>query len=312
MSRLNFSFMSSVANMIYVTAEHTTDVDESPAFKEGMIELGNKYSEAQLLEIILEGKTPGITLDYFKLKKDTSLNFGVGTSLIGGYGAKIGDGKLTKMKSITYSVLLDMTPQHLVVKLDEILGVIDVNKVGLASVGITPAYITKLIALRASVNVDKDNTQHAIKLHNETYDQYLVVIAEMKVIITTILDPMSKFFKLAHQPFYLAYKNARKISHHHIHNKKPPTPDTITGTLALTANDALTGLGKAGVKLEIPSINYEILTDVNGELANELMVPGEYIGKLTCDGCVPIDFTFKIVKAQICELGFMMSALGSN
>ena len=67
---------------------------------------------------------------------------------------------------------------------------------------------------------------------------------------------------------------------------------------------------KPGVQLEVLSINYVILTDENGEIANELMVPGTYVGKLTCDGCVDIDFTFKITKAQICELGFMMSAVG--
>jgi len=308
MNTTTYNFISSVANIIYVCGENPTEVDKSPAFKDTISTLEAKYSEAQLLEIILEAKTPGLTLDYFKLKTEGALNFGVTTSVISGYGGTIYDNVLMKMKSINYSYLLCLSPEKLEVKLDEILKVIADNKVGLLTVGVTPDLILKLTALRASLNTNKGGTQHAIKSHTESNVLYLAKIAEMKVVITTILDPCANFYKLDDQAFYLAYKNARKISHHHILNKVAPTPDTTTGTLALTVNDAITGLPKPGVKLEIPSINYEILTDVNGEIANELMVSGEYIGKLTCDGCVPIDFIFKIVKAQICEMGFMMVA----
>ncbi len=312
MNTTTFNFMSSVANIIYVCGENPTEVDKSPAFKDTISTLGAKYSEAQLLEIILEGKTPGITLNYFKLKTEGALNFGVTASVISGYGGTIHDNVLMKMKSINYSYLLNLSPEKLEVKLDEILKVLADNTVGLLTVGITPALVLKLKAIRAGLNTNKAKTQRAIKHHTETNNLYLAKIAEMKVLIYDILDPLANFFKLDDQAFFLAYKNARKIAHHHIHNKVPPTPDTITGILALTINDALTGLPKPGVKLEIPSINYEILTDENGEIANENMIPAEYIGRLTCDGSVPIDFTFNITMAQICELGFMMSALGSN
>ena len=309
MNTTSFNFMSSVANMIYVCDKSPIVVDKSPAFKAGMITLGTKYTEAQLMEVLLEGKTPGITTDYMTLKTTASTTFGVVTSVVSGYGATVKNGVLIAMKSINYSYLLGMAPEKLEVKLDEILNVLDTNATGLLTVGITPALVLELKALRASVHTDKDKTKHAIKLHNETLELYEAKIAEMKVVITTILDPCSKFFKLGDVPFYLAYKNARKIAHHHIHNKVAPTPDTTTGILALTVNDALTGLPKPRVKLEVPSINYEILTDENGEAANENMVPDTYTGKLSCVGCVDIDFTFKITKAQITEMGFMMENL---
>ena len=106
--------------------------------------------------------------------------------------------------------------------------------------------------------------------------------------------------------YYLAYKSARKVAHHHIHDKTPIPPDATTGNLALTIMNKATGLPIENVDFSVLSINYIAVSDVNGEIAKDLLLPGDYTGTLSCAGFAPIDFTFNIKKGEYTELGFMM------
>ena len=132
------------------------------------------------------------------------------------------------------------------------------------------------------------------------------------LILSQRMDKMVYSYKDTNPDFYLEYHNARKIGGYKKKKVVPPAPDSLTGTLHLNASSSSTGLAILGAIFTILSINFGAVTDVNGEIVNEKMLPGTYTGRLTCDGYTPIDFTFIITKAMICELGFMMEEIQSS
>ncbi|MEI6821201.1 MAG: hypothetical protein WCL51_04665, partial [Bacteroidota bacterium] len=60
------------------------------------------------------------------------------------------------------------------------------------------------------------------------------------------------------------------------------------------------------VEFSVLSMNFVAMSDVSGEISKEQMLPGEYIGVLSCTGFATINFSFIIKKGEITDLGFMM------
>ena len=131
-------------------------------------------------------------------------------------------------------------------------------------------------------------------------------MVKMKKYTTTQLDKNAEFFRLDNMEYYLTYKSARKVAHRHTHNKAPIAPDAITGNLELVMTNKLTGEPIQNVEFSVLSMNFVAMSDVNGEISKEQMLPGEYIGVLSCTGFASINFSFIIKKGEITDLGFMM------
>ena len=210
------------------------------------------------------------------------------------------------MKSYTYSFLFTAKPEELVKILDKILLVVNTNKIALLAHGITPAIITKITGLRTLYGSQKFTTKDAIDLHKNTLIQLETLMVKMKKDITTKMDKNAEFFRFDNMEYYLTYKSARKVAHRHTHNKAPIAPDAITGNLELVMTNKLTGEPIQNVEFSVLSMNFVAMSDVNGEISKEQMLPGEYIGVLSCTGFASINFSFIIKKGEITDLGFMM------
>ena len=306
MDSSNIYFLSMTTRVIYLCVNNQVVVLTLPAFNDFITELTTRKSICDGYNLILQGKTLGITIESVKLKKDIALNYGVCASAVSAYGASIEDDKLKNIEIFTYSQLLRTKPEELKVSLANILAIIDTNKVALVPFGISPAFTTKLTTLQTNLNDTAFGTKNAIDLHKATNELLEEELSEMQLLYSDKLDPLAEFFKLDQLAFYKLYRSARKVPHHHIHDKTPVPPDPTTGSLALTLMNSITGLPAQNINLSILSINYTANSDINGEISNTTLLPGEYNGTLTCDGFVSIDFTFTIKLGEISEIGFMM------
>ena len=299
-------YFSSVPRIINTGTKNPIVVALSPAFADNMEVLSADKLTADDLMLILEGKTLGNTEENLGLKKATSTAFSITSSITSGYGATIGNGDLIGMKSYTYSFLFTAKPEELVKILDKILLVVNTNKIALLAHGITPAIITKITGLRTLYGSQKFTTKDAIDLHKNTLIQLETLMVKMKKDITTKMDKNAEFFRFDNMEYYLTYKSARKVAHRHTHNKAPIAPDAITGNLELVMTNKLTGEPIQNVEFSVLSMNFVAMSDVNGEISKEQMLPGEYIGVLSCTGFASINFSFIIKKGEITDLGFMM------
>ncbi|MEI6823402.1 MAG: hypothetical protein WCL51_15840 [Bacteroidota bacterium] len=299
-------YFSSVTRIITTGTKNPIVIALSPAFSTNLATLAADKSRADELMLILEGKTLGNTAENLILKKDTSTIFSIVCSLVSGYGASIKDGDLIGMGSYSYSTLFKTKPEELVKSLDAILKVVNTNKTALLAHGISPALILKITGFKDDYSEHKFTTKDAIDLHKNTKTQLELLMVKMKKDTTTQLDKNAEFFRLDNMEYYLTYKSARKVAHRHTHNKTPISPDATTGNLELIITNKTTGEDIQNVEFSILSINYIAMSDVNGEILKELLVPGEYTGTLSCPGFAKIDFTFTIKKGETTDLGFMM------
>ena len=299
-------FFSSVSRILTSGIKNPLVVSLSSAFSDNLITLTADKLTADELMVILEGKTLGNTAENLTLKKDTCTIFSIVSSLASAYGATIGDGDLTGMKIHTYNELFESKPEELVKILDKILKVIDDNKTPLLAHGVSPALILKMKGYRDSYSDKKFTTKDAIDLHKNTKIQLETLMVKIKKDITTKMDRNAEFFRLDNMEYYLTYKSARKVAHRHTHNKTPIPPDAITGNLELVITNKATGEDLENVEFSVLTINYIAMSDVNGEILKELLLPGEYVGTLSCPGFAKIDFSFTIKKGETTELGFMM------
>ncbi|MEI6822554.1 MAG: hypothetical protein WCL51_11530 [Bacteroidota bacterium] len=299
-------YFSSVTRILTTGTKNPLVIALSPAFAANLATLAADKLTADELMLILEGKTLGNTAENLILKKDTSTIFSIVSSLASGYGASIKNGDLTGMESYTYSNLFKTKPEELVNSLDAILLVINTNKNALLAHGISPALILKLTGFRDDYSAHKFTTKDAIDLHKNTKTQLETLMVKMKKDTTTQLDKNAEFFRLDNMDYYLTYKSARKVSHRHMHIKTPIPPGATTGNLELIITNKATGEDIHNVEFSILSINYIAMSDVNGEILKEQLLPGEYTGTLSCLGFAKIDFTFTIKKGETTDLGFMM------
>ena len=299
-------FFSSIARILTTGIKNPITVALSPAFSDNLVTLTSDKLTADELMVILEGKTLGNTAENLTLKKDTCTIFGIVSSLASAYGATIGDGDLTGMKIHTYNELFATKPEELVKILDKILKVVDDNKTPLLAHGVSPAIVLKMKGYRDSYSEKKFTTKDAIDLHKNTKIQLETLMVKMKKDITTKMDKNAEFFRLDNMEYFLTYKSARKVAHRHTHNKTPIAPDAITGNLELVMTNKLTGEPIQNVEFSVLSMNFVAMSDVSGEISKEQMLPGEYIGVLSCTGFASINFTFIIKKGEITDLGFMM------
>ncbi len=302
-------FMSSVTRILISGVTFTLTVAKSVAFSDNMTSLGAKKLTADGYIMLLEDKTSGITTENLSLKRGLSIGFSIAGSLISAHGASIGDGELTAMDRYTFSELYRTKPDQVTASMASILAVIEANKVALAAHGITAPIILKLKAYNTAYSGKKENTKIAIDVHKDTKKLLDALIVDMKKDITTQMDKNAEFFRFDDMEYYLTYTSARKIAHHHMHDKTPVTPDATTGNLALTAMNKATGELMSEVEFAVLSINYIAKTDINGEIAKDKLLPGEYTGTLSCPGFATINFTFNINIGEFTELGFMMEAV---
>ncbi len=309
MDDLTINTLGSVTRIIYVSETNQLITDTIPAYKNGIVQLKGMKTAADALCVKLEWKTMGITKVGVAFKSDIAFNFSIAGMAISGLGDKIGDGKLSGMDSYTYTQLFETSKEQLSKSMTNILEVINLNKLPLEEFGITLPFISKLTAFKTDYDTTAFATKYAIDAHKVTKGLLDTLLGQMKGVISSQLDKPAAMFQLNNIEFYNLYKSARKVSHHHIHDKKPLPPDSLTGALALTALNKLTGLALINATLSVMSINYIGTTDINGEISNDKLLPGEYSGTLTCPGFTPVDFTFTIIKGEITELGFMMEAV---
>ena len=123
------------------------------------------------------------------------------------------------------------------------------------------------------------------------------------------MDTLANFFKIGQKGFYKLYKSARKITHRHMHDKIPVPPDPTSCALELTIINNSTGNPMPNVNFTVMSIDFTINTDENGEILKLGLAAGEYSGKLTCEGFVPIEFTFTTKLGETTDLGFIMNPI---
>ena len=192
------------------------------------------------------------------------------------------------------------------------------SKVGIAAIPVEAALIavgmpiTQLVEQKALSDKFRPLISGAKRVRRggkSNKEEMLVVYKQMDLIYNERMDNMMGLLKKDNPKFFIEYTNSREIGYWKKKSVVPPSPSTLTGTLSLGVTSSSTGLAISGAALAVLSINYGAVTDANGALVNEKMVPGTYIGRLTCEGYIPIDFTFKITKDQICELGFMMEPI---
>ncbi len=303
-------YFQSMANRVVTTgADNQTTVDLNPAFKDQMDELGIMTSEADGYFVIIGGKHNDITIENVKIKRLATMTFSVAGSLMSACGVSIGNPELIAMKHNTFHFLFKSKPEELKPILVGMLKLIDDNKLPLLPFGFKLPYIAELIAMNAtyvgSVFVPK-NAIDAIKHANEKLDD---VHALMQEHFTTKMDPTSRFFSINNNDYYMIYKSARKVTHHHMHKKIPIPINATTGNLYLNIAEKLTGISLENVTFSSLILNYIAQSDINGDINFLKIVPGEYQGTLTLPGYIPIDFTFTIKKGEETTLGFMMEKI---
>ncbi len=312
MEATTLNFLGAGTRIIQLCGANVLIVDSNEAFKDGLTAFTAKKVIADALGLKLEWKTSGITIENTKLKKEISFKYSITCSAISALGDKTGDGKLSSMKIYTETALFETPKEQFKIAMSNILDVVDTNKTPLLKYKITPAFILELKALQTSYDADAFAPKNAIDAHKVTKGLLDTEVVEMKVILISEMDKPGEMFRLDDVEFYNLYRAARKVPHHHIHDKSPITPTATTGVIALTTLDKETGLPLSGVEFTILSINFIAYTDANGELAKDKLIPGEYEGTLTLAGKAPVNVTFTIVKGEITDLGFMMEGIQST
>ncbi len=310
--RINSShiyFLTMTSRVVNLCINNQVVVLTLPAFNDLITDLIARKALCDGYMLILQNKTLGITSESLQLKKDISTNYGVACKLVSAYGASIGNDTLKNIKMFNFSELVKTKPEELKISLATILKIIDDNKVALVPYGMSPAFITSLIAYQTSLSTTAHDTKNAIDVHKTTNELFEEELSEMQKIYTEQVDPLAEFFKLNSIPFYKLYKAARKVPYHHIHDKTPVPPDPTVGTLALSVMNNVTGQPIENVNLSILSINYTADTDVNGEITNPKLLAGEYSGTLTLENFTTIEFTFTIKLGEVTEIGFLMNPI---
>ena len=94
-----------------------------------------------------------------------------------------------------------------------------------------------------------------------------------------------------------------------MHAKTPIIPGATTGDLLVNISNLLTGEAEQGVTCSILAINFIAVSDINGQIAKNLLLPAEYSAILTKVNCTPIQFTFIIIAGQTNEIGFLMETI---
>ena len=302
-------FLSMSTRVIMVCTLNSVKFITVPVFDDYLTTFKDMKLVADSYVQILEGKTLGITLEGVNLKKDIALYYSVTGSILSGYGASIQDEILMAMSSYNFSELYTTKVEQLKQSMAAILKVIDENKTPLIPHGITPAFILKLKEYQTSLDTKIFATKDAIDLHKNTKELLEELIKEMRTHLVTKMDKTSEIFQLIDKGFYKTYTSARKVAHHHMHVKNPVPVDPTMGGLAITAMNKETGDPMLNVNFSALSINYTADSDINGEIANNAILPGEYTGILTCEGFIPIEFTFTIKLGAVTELGFIMEPI---
>ena len=309
MSDKKVYFHTMVNRVSFGCSENQTIVDKLLAFKNQVVTLNGFKTEAEgYFQIIGDGSTNEITIENTSFKMEVSNPFSIAASLLGAYGTSVGNPILINMKHYTYNVLFTSKPQELKTTLAIILKAIDDFKIPLAAFGFDTVYVAKLIALDVKYSgsvLPPQNAIEARKIANELLD---TCQEKTQIHLATLMDPTAEFFKMNDNAFYLLYRSTRKVTHHHMHVKVPIAPTSLTGNLSVSIMDKLTGMPKQGVTLSVLQLNYIGLSTIDGETNIIDILPGTYAGKLSCTGCVDIDFNFTIVKGEETLLGFMMEA----
>ena len=303
-------FHSMVGRVSFGCSENQTTVDKLLAFKNQVLKLNIFKTEADGYFLIIgNGSTIEITNENNSFRMEVATTFSIAASLASAYGTSINDPILIGLKHYTYNALLIAKPAELKIILTTILKAIDDHKVALAAYGFDTIYIDKLKAMdvkNAAIVFPTQGAIEARKIANELLD---ACQEKTQIHLATLMDPTAEYFKMNDNAFYLLYKSTRKITHHHMHVKVPIPPASLTGNLSVSIMDKLTGMPKQGVTLSVLLLNYIGISTVDGEINFNEIVPATYAGKLSCAGCVDIDFNFTIVKGEETLLGFMMETI---
>ena len=305
----NIYYLSMLTRLLNLCNTNEEKIATLAAFVEYLADLADRKAKCDGYVVLLQQKTLGITSNSLKLRGDVSLYFSVASSLVSSFGASINDSILKNMIIFNYSQLYKTKIEELKSSVVTILKVIDENKLALGPFGITPTFILKLKELQTELNTTAFGTKNAIDQHKATNELLDEELAEIQIILTEKMDTLANFFKLGEKGFYKLYKSARKVAHRHMHDKTPVPPDPTTCSLDVTIFNNATGIAMKDVNLVIMSIDFTINSDENGEIYKPGLPAGEYTGKLTCEGFVPIEFTFTAKLGETTDLGFIMNPI---
>ena len=300
-------YLSMVARVTYLCDNNATVLLLLPAFKGFITQLIAMKAVCDGYVQTLQGKTLKNTELGVALKKEISLYYSAACATISSFGQSIPDDKLIGLNIYNESELFHLKPEELKAIIITILKAIDDNKTALIPFGITTDFILQLTTLQTSLN-DFNISKNLIDLHKNTLEALDLQINKIRVLFKLNLDPSAEMFQFNSNEFYKAYTSARKVPHHHMHDKTPIPADVTTGQLAIKLLEKITGLPALNVTLSILAINFIAISDSNGEYFKDKLLPAEYSAILTSDKFDPIEFTFIIKIGETTELGFIMEA----
>ena len=305
-------YLSMVSRVCFLCVNNSIVVLMNEAFDEFITEVKNRKIHCDDIVQNLQTGTHGITIQSAAIKSEAALYYSACASFIGAYGFSINDGKLMDMVA-QYSErnLLHTKIEELPDSIANILKVVDLYKLPLVKFGVTTIFDTKLRSIQTALVGSKNLSKNQIDKHKGELEDLEENIKELRILFENSGDLTAKAFKFLNMEFYRAYKSARKVPHYHIHNKVPTPPGVTTGDALISLMNKETGEAATGITLTIMSINYTGVSDVNGQIPLNGLLPAIYSGTLRGDNYNNLDFNFEVKVGEVTYLGFILEAIAT-